>query len=86
MASLAVAAALNVEHPDLSSICPLSRLLLRWVWLREPKAGGSLVLLVLKIFIRIAGSEKWWDTSSDMSSGILFRNRKKNHRGGVAVW
>lgn len=75
MASLAVAAALiGVEHPDLPSICPLS-VQWRWVWFREPKVGESLVLLVLKIFIRITGSEKWRDTSSRMSSGILFRNR-----------
>lgn len=72
MASLAVAAALSVDYPDLSYICPLSRLQLLW-----PEAGESLVLLVLKIIVRITGSEKWYDTSS----GILLRNRNKN-RGG----
>lgn len=58
MASLAVAAALSVEYPDLSSICPLSRLQWLWAWLWEPKAGESLVVLVLKIAISITGSEK----------------------------
>lgn len=77
MASLAVAAALSVDYPDLSSICPLSRLQLLWVW---PEAGESLVLSVLKIIVRITGSEKWYDTSS----GILLRNRNKN-RGGVSL-
>lgn len=72
MASLAVAAALSVDYPDLSSNCPLSRLQLLW-----PEAGASLVLLVLKIIVRITGSEKWCDTLS----GILLRNRNKN-RGG----
>lgn len=74
MASLAVAAALSVDYPDLSSICPLSRLQLLWVW---PEAGESLVLLVLKIIVRITGSEEWCGTSP----GILLRNRNKN-RGG----
>lgn len=89
MASLAVAATLmSTEHPDLPSIRPPSGLQLRWVWLKEPKVGESLVLLVLKIVIRITGSEKWRDASSRMSSGILFRNRKKkkHHWSRVAVW